>query len=106
MEQKGLTRVFSDEGVIAKKIIQRYAYDYEKIKSILSPLGKWEEILKADDARLKHLLKQVPHEIRLAIEEARSVERQYAVLTASEKKFLPNVPPVSLPESSHSDREK
>ena len=88
MEQEGVTRVFNDQGIITKKTIQRYAYDYEKIKSLLSPIGKWEEILKADDAKLKHILKELPEEIRNAIEEARSVAREYTVLAASEKKMM------------------
>ncbi|MDP3779046.1 MAG: PD-(D/E)XK nuclease family protein [bacterium] len=87
MEQEGVTRVFADEGVITKKMIQRYTYDYEKIKSLLSPLGKWEEILKADDAKLKRIMKEVPEHIRAAIEEARSVAKEYSVLAASEKKI-------------------
>ena len=86
MEQEGVTRVFSDKGVITKKIIQRYAYDYEKIKELLSPLGKWEDLLKADDTKLKALLKHVAPEIRTMIEDARSVAREYSVLAISEKK--------------------
>lgn len=87
MAREGVTRVFSDEGTITKKTIQRYAYDYEKIKAILSPLGKWEEILKVDDTKLKQILKQVPENVRDAIEEARSIAREYAVLAVSEKKI-------------------
>ncbi len=87
MEQEGVTRVFGDEGMISKKTIQRYAYDYEKIKTLLSPLGRWEEILKADDAKLKKLMKEMPEEIRDQIVEARSVAKEYAVLAASEKKI-------------------
>ena len=91
MDQEGITRVFNDEGVITKKTIQRYAYDYEKIKSLLSPIGKWEEILKADDEKLKRMIKELPDEIRSAIEDARSVARQYEVLAISEKKITDSV---------------
>ena len=56
MEQEGLTRVFGDEGVISQKTAQRYEYDWEKVKSLLSPLGKWEEILKADETRLSRVI--------------------------------------------------
>ncbi|MDP3779029.1 MAG: PD-(D/E)XK nuclease family protein [bacterium] len=87
MAREGVTRVFSDEGTITKKTIQRYAYDYEKVKAVLSPLGRWEELLKTDDTKLKRMLKQVPDDIREAIEETRSVAREYAVLAASEKKI-------------------
>lgn len=88
MDQEGVTRVFNDDGVITKKTIQRYAYNYEKIKSLLSPIGKWEEILKADDAKLKRICKELPEEIRSAIEDARSVAREYEVLAVSEKKII------------------
>lgn len=86
MEKEGLTRVFGDEGVISKKTIQRYDYDWEKIKTLLSPLGKWEKILKADEAKLRKVLREVPEEIRTTIEEARKITKEYEVLTASLKK--------------------
>jgi len=89
MEQQGLTRVFCSEGVIAKKIIQRYGYDEEKIKSLLVPLGKWEDILKMDDKKLKHLIKEAPLELRSAIEETRKIIKEYTVLAVSEKKNVP-----------------
>ena len=105
MEQENVTRVFSEDGVITKKTIQRYAYDYEKIKSLLSPLGKWEELLKADDAKLKRMMKEVPEEIRSAIEEARTVAKEYAVLAASEKKIGMEISDHSSSESDESPHE-
>ena len=99
MEQEGITRVFGDNGMITKKTIQRYAYDYEKIKALLSPLGKWEELLKADDAKLKRMMKEVPEKIRYQIEDARSVTKEYAVLAVSEKKIGTEIGDHSSPES-------
>ena len=87
MDQEGYTRVFGTEGYISKKKIERYTYNMEKIKSILEPLGKWEAILKADETKLKTILKQIPENAREKIREARSVARQYTVMTASEKKI-------------------
>ncbi len=86
MAQEGLTRVFGDEGVISKKTVQRYEYDWEKIKSLLSPLGKWEEILKADETKLRRIMFEIPEEARIAIENTRIVSKEYAVLTVSTKK--------------------
>jgi len=103
MAREGVTRVFSDEGTITKKTIQRYAYDYEKVKAVLSPLGRWEELLKTDDTKLKKMLKQVPDEVREAIEEARSIAREYAVLALSEKKLgieLKETPPLESESES------
>lgn len=86
MEQEKLTRVFGDEGVISQKTVQRFEYDWEKIKALLSPLGKWEEILKADETKLRGVLRAIPENIRLSIENSRTVSKEYAVLTVSAKK--------------------
>lgn len=86
MDQGGVTRVFGDEGVISKKNVQRYEYDWEKIKTILSPLGKWEEVLKADENKLRRVLIEIPEDARTFIEKTRTVSKEYAILTASTKK--------------------
>lgn len=93
MENQGLTRVFGEDGVISKKLQQRYSYDYEKIKAILSPLGKWEEVLKVDESRLKRIMGEVSAEIREAVEATRSVAKEYTIMTASLKK-------VQMPEEN------
>ncbi len=89
MDAEGLTRVFGDQGTVSKKIVQRYEYDFEKIKTILSPIGKWEEVLKADATKLQKVMREVPEEIRRAIEDARRVEKEYAALHASFNKSVP-----------------
>jgi len=87
MDSEGLTRVFGEEGYITKKNQQRFEYDFEKIKSILSPLGKWEDILKADETKLKRVMLEIPEETRKKIEEARRVSKEYLVLTSTLKKI-------------------
>lgn len=86
MDSQGLTRVFSSEGTVSKKTIQRYTYDFEKIKALLSPIGRWEDILDADEAKLKKILKELPPEIRSDVEEARRVAKEYSVMSVSGKK--------------------
>lgn len=85
MEKEGLTRVFSEEGYISKKLVQRFSYDLKKVKEILSPLGKWEEIIKADETKLKKILKEIPEDARAAIAGARVLAKEYTVMTASLK---------------------
>jgi CRISPR/Cas system-associated exonuclease Cas4 (RecB family) len=87
MDKEGLTRVFGDEGYISKKIQQRYEYDFEKIKALLSPLGKWEEILKADETKLRKIMREIPENIRKEIEAARKVAKEYIMLTTTAKKL-------------------
>ena len=85
MDQEKLTRVFGEYGTVSKKLVQRYAYDLEKIKALLSPLNKWEAILKADETKLKQILKELPEDIRNAILETRHVAREYTALSISTK---------------------
>lgn len=92
MKTEGLTRVFGDEGVISQKTIQRYEYDWEKIKTLLSPIGKWEEVLKADETKLRRIMGEITQDLRREIENARKVTKEYTALTASIKK-------VKAPES-------
>lgn len=87
MDQEGLTRVFGDEGFISKKTQRRFEYDTERIKELLSPLGKWEKILKADETKLKKILKEIPEDVRKQIENSRTVSREFITLTASLKKI-------------------
>lgn len=88
MGKEGLTRVFGGDGYISKKIQQRYEYDWQKVKTILVPLGKWEEVLKVDETKLKQVLSGVPENIREEIKNLRQVKKEFAVLTASMKKIL------------------
>ena len=87
MDREKLTRVFGEGGTISKKLIQRYAYDFEKIKELLSPLGKWEEILKADETKLKQIMKEIPEDVREAITQVRQVAREYTALSVSTKRI-------------------
>lgn len=96
MDREGLTRVFGDEGYLSKRTQQRYEYDFQRIEILLSPLGKWEDILTADVAKLRKVLYEVPEDVRLAVEEARAIAKEYAVLTASLKK-------IKVPEDAASE---
>lgn len=87
MDKEGLTRVFGEDGYISKKTQQRYEYDWERVKTILSLFGKWEEILKADETKLRKILGEIPENIRKEIDDARKVSKEFSVLTATAKKI-------------------
>ena len=86
MEKNNLTRVFGESGIVSKSIRKRYEYDFEKIKALLSPLGKWEDVLKADEIKLRKIMQEIPLETRTKIEEARTLSKEYTTLTATRKK--------------------
>jgi CRISPR/Cas system-associated exonuclease Cas4 (RecB family) len=87
MERERLTRVFGDDGYISKKNQQRYEYDFDKVKSILAPLGKWEEILKAYERKLLKVMREIREEARTALENSRAISKEFITLTTFMKKF-------------------
>lgn len=98
VEQK-LTRLFSDQGIVSQKLQRRFEYDLAKIKEILSPLGKWEEVLKADDTKLKKILTEIPQSARDQIARARVLKKEFTILTASESRASFGVPDEAGDES-------
>ena len=83
-EQK-IDRVFSDEesggGItITRTAQQRYAYDLNKIKSVLDPLKKWEEVISVDSVKLKKIASALSYQEKKKIEEAKEVKSEYKVL--------------------------
>ncbi len=85
MDREGLTRLFGDAGTVSKQITQRFSYDWEKVRSLLSPLGKWEEVLAADETKLKAILGTVPEATRREIERTRVVGKEYYTLRTQNK---------------------
>lgn len=89
LAQEEIDRVFDEAGIISKRLLEKYAYDFDKIRSILEPLGKWQDILKADEVRLKSIMKEIPEWAQEEIKKARSLLRSSTTLTATKKKIKP-----------------
>ncbi|MDO8560812.1 MAG: PD-(D/E)XK nuclease family protein [bacterium] len=86
MEREGYTRVFGEDGSISKSLQKRFSYDFKRVREILEPLGKWQEILEADEKKLKTILKELPLDISAKIEAFKVLTKEFTVLTASTKK--------------------
>jgi hypothetical protein len=86
MDQEGLERLFGDNGYITRQAIQRFKYDSETLRTILEPLGKWQEVLKVDDVKLKKVAQTLPQEKRAKIEEARKLDKEYKILSLKKGK--------------------
>ncbi|OHA08790.1 MAG: hypothetical protein A3B37_00350 [Candidatus Sungbacteria bacterium RIFCSPLOWO2_01_FULL_59_16] len=96
MEAEGYERVFGEDGYLARSLQKRFRYDFEKVRAILEPLGKWKEILSADEAKLKAVMKGLPPEAQAEIEAAKVLAREFMVITASAKKIpKPDAPRAS-----------
>ena len=85
MDQEGVERVFGGEGVIARTLRRTYKYDEKKIKDILEPLDKWEDVLKVDGIALKNIMDALPLADRKEIEKARVVDKETKSLSVKKK---------------------
>lgn len=85
MEAEGLDRVFGDAGYVSRSLQTRHQYDFEKIREILEPLGKWQEVLGADEKKLKELMKKLSDEIRERIIALGIQKKEFVALKTSFK---------------------
>jgi len=85
LNQEGIERVFNELGHITRLPLIRYKYKMDKIKEILEPLGKWQDILMIDSEKLKKIAKMLPLKTRKQIEQAKKVEKEYTILKTSQK---------------------
>lgn len=86
MDQEGMERLFGDDGFITRQAIQRFKYDPILLKEVLEPIGRWNDILKIDDAKLKKVIKELPQEKRQKINEAKKLEKEYKTFSVSKNK--------------------
>lgn len=86
MDQEGMERLFGQDGYITRQTIQRFKYDSQLVKDILEPIGKWQEIMKVDEAKLKKTIKELPHDLRQKIEDAKKMDKEYKTFSVSKSK--------------------
>lgn len=85
MEQEGVDRVFSEEGIIAQTLRKTYKYDEKQLKEILEPLDKWESVLKVDGIALKNIMAVLSPGVRQDVERARVLDKESKSLTIKKK---------------------
>lgn len=64
MDANSLERVFAENGYVTRRLKETFAYDLEKAKEILEPLGKWKEFLKIDETALNRAIPKLSLEAR------------------------------------------
>jgi len=90
MDQENMEQLFSDEGQITRGLIQRFKYDPLLLQKILEPLGKWQDVLKVDDTKLKKTAKELPFNIRQRIETAKKLDKEYKTFSVKTKSKKPS----------------
>ena len=76
MDQENIDQVFSNAGRILRSLRRTYKYDKEKLRAILEPLDKWEDVLKVDGTALKNILGVLPFEKRKEVEKAKILDKE------------------------------
>lgn len=76
MDQEGVDRVFGENGIIARTLRKTYRYDEKKLREILEPLDKWEDVLKVDGIALRNILGVLPYSVRQEAEKAKLVDKE------------------------------
>jgi len=85
-DQNDFDRVFSDAGYITRLSQQRFSYDMDKVKQILEPIGKWDEILTIDKVELKKTISSLPNQLQKKIDQAKTLDKEFKVITISKNK--------------------
>lgn len=86
LNEKNLERIFGEQAYITRLTQKRSSYDFQKIKEILEPLGKWEQILKVDNAKLKKAITVLPQKIHQQIESAKKLEKEFKTISVKKIK--------------------
>jgi putative RecB family exonuclease len=76
MDQEGVERVFGENGIIARTLRRTYKYDEKKIREILEPLDKWEDVLKVDGVALKNIIGILPFDAKKEIGKAKMIDKE------------------------------
>jgi putative RecB family exonuclease len=81
MEAEGVDRVFGSDGIIAKSLRTTYKYDEQKLRDILEPVDKWEDVLKIDGVALRNVLAILPSSLRDEALKAKAVDKKSVSLS-------------------------
>lgn len=85
-DKKGLERVFGQNGYITRLPQQRFSYNLNKVKEVLEPVGKWNEILTIDAKKFKKVIDSLPYDLKQQISQAKTLEREFKMISASRDK--------------------
>jgi len=96
MDDNAIEQVFSDQGRILRALRKTYKYDKEKLRSILEPLDKWEEVLKVDGIALKNILGILPFETRKKVKKQKKWIKNQKVLLLKNRKSCTDGPKIRL----------
>lgn len=87
MDEQGVERVFNNNGYLTRTIKEKNVYDLEKVKEVLMPIGKWDEILEPDEKKLDKLIPSLSDNLKEKIS-ALAEKKKTTILTMKKKASL------------------
>ncbi|MFH1461042.1 MAG: PD-(D/E)XK nuclease family protein [Patescibacteria group bacterium] len=84
-DKNKIERVFGERGYLTRLPQQRFSYDFKKVREILEPLGRWNEILTINTAKFRKVIQSLPYHLRQEINETKKLEREFKVITVSRR---------------------
>ena len=85
-DNKEIDRVFGNEGYITRLPQQRFSYNFNKVKEILEPINKWNEILTIDKIKFKKVINSLPYDIKEQINQTKTLDKEFKVISISKNK--------------------
>jgi len=85
-DNKSIDRVFGDEGYITRLSQQRFSYNFNKVKEILEPIGKWKEILTIDKVKFKKVINSLSYDLKKQIDQTKTLDKEFKVISTSKNK--------------------
>jgi len=82
---QNLYQIESDQGCFQINDKEDCAYEWKKIKDILKPLGKWTQLIKIDQTEFNKIMREIPEEIRVQINECKIIKNKTKIITAIHK---------------------
>ena len=92
-DKHGLDRVFGKSGYITRLPQKRFSYNFNKVKKVLEPIGKWHQILTIDKTKFKKTIDSLPYQLKKQIDQAKTLEREFKVISVSKNKPRSEVRP-------------
>jgi len=82
-QEKGLKRVFGENGYFSHTVYNKVSYDIPKLKEILEPLEKWDDVIEINAKKLKKILKEIPVDLRQKIKEIEKIDEEFRCLATN-----------------------
>lgn len=80
LDDQKLEAIYDGSLGITRSSLPSYEFDAVMVRSILEPLGKWEDVLDLSKTKLNKIKKELPREHRTLLEQAQTLKRVAKVL--------------------------